>query len=55
MTSLPSLDNSRTRFSKTSTRSADEAQLIAARTRNADAVDAMMHAAFVVNSPEGQM
>lgn len=38
-----------------SLRAADEAQLAAARTRNADALDAMMHPSFIVNSPEGQI
>lgn len=36
-------------------RAADDAQLKAARTRDADALDAMMHPAFIVNSPEGQI
>lgn len=38
-----------------SLRAADEAQLAAARTRNADALDAMMHRSFIVTSPEGQI
>lgn len=38
-----------------SLRRADAAQHEAARTRNADALDAMMHPAFQVNSPEGEM
>jgi hypothetical protein len=38
-----------------SLRKADEAQHEAARTRNADALEAMMHPAFQVNSPEGEM
>ena len=37
-----------------SLRSADAAQLEAARTRDADALERMMHPAFVVNSPEGE-
>lgn len=36
-------------------RKADLAQLAAARTRDADALAAMMHPSFVVNSPEGEM
>lgn len=36
-------------------RAADEAQLVAARTRDADALAAMMHPAFTVNSPEGEV
>ncbi len=36
-------------------RAADQAQHEAARTRNADALDAMMHPAFQVNSPEGEI
>lgn len=36
-------------------RAADERQAEAARTRNADALDAMMHPLFMVNSPEGQV
>lgn len=38
-----------------SLRQADAAQHEAARTRNADALEAMMHSAFQVNSPEGEM
>lgn len=38
-----------------SLRRADAAQHQAARTRDADALDAMMHSAFQVNSPEGEM
>lgn len=38
-----------------SLRKADAAQHEAARTRNADALQAMMHPAFQVNSPEGEM
>lgn len=41
--------------SEASLRAADAAQHQAARTRDADALDAMMHPAFVVNSPEGEM
>lgn len=40
---------------ETSLRRADAAQHDAARTRNADALEAMMHPAFEVNSPEGEM
>ena len=36
-------------------RKADAAQHAAARTRDADALDAMMHPSFQVNSPEGEM
>lgn len=36
-------------------RRADAAQHLAARTRDADALDAMMHPAFHVNSPEGEI
>ena len=36
-------------------RAADAAQLVAARTRDADALERMMHPAFAVNSPEGEM
>lgn len=36
-------------------RLADHAQHEAARTRDADALEAMMHPAFQVNSPEGEM
>ncbi|WP_232495205.1 nuclear transport factor 2 family protein [Novosphingobium kaempferiae] len=38
-----------------SLRQADAAQHQAARTRDADALDAMMHQAFAVNSPEGEI
>lgn len=38
-----------------SLRKADAAQHEAARTRNADALAAMMHPQFQVNSPEGEM
>lgn len=38
-----------------SLRRADTAQHQAARTRDADALDAMMHPAFAVNSPEGEV
>ena len=38
-----------------SLRGADAEQHRAARTRDADALDAMMHPAFQVNSPEGEM
>lgn len=38
-----------------SLRQADAAQHEAARTRDADALDTMMHPAFQVNSPEGEM
>jgi hypothetical protein len=40
---------------ETSLREADNAQLLAARNRNADALDAMMAPAFIVNSPEGEI
>ncbi|MBL9066013.1 MAG: nuclear transport factor 2 family protein [Sphingopyxis sp.] len=40
---------------ETSLRQADAAQHEAARTRNADALAAMMHPGFEVNSPEGEM
>ena len=36
-------------------RAADAAQLIAARGRDADALERMMHPAFTVNSPEGEV
>lgn len=39
----------------TGLRKADAAQHQAARTRDADALAAMMHPAFQVNSPEGEM
>lgn len=38
-----------------SLRTADAAQHDAARTRNADALDAMMAPEFIVNSPEGEI
>lgn len=38
-----------------SLRQADAAQHEAARTRDADALDTMMHPSFQVNSPEGEM
>jgi hypothetical protein len=38
-----------------SLRAADAAQLSAARDRDADALERMMHPAFAVNSPEGEM
>ena len=38
-----------------SLRQADQAQLLAARTRDADALERMMHPAFIVNSPEGEI
>ena len=37
-----------------SLRGADATQLEAARTRDADALERMMHPSFVVNSPEGE-
>lgn len=40
---------------ETSLRTADAAQHDAARTRNADALDAMMAPEFIVNSPEGEI
>lgn len=40
---------------RTSLAAADEAQHQAARTRDAAALDAMMHPAFQVNSPEGEL
>lgn len=36
-------------------RAADNAQLLAARTRDADALESMMHPQFAVSSPEGEM
>lgn len=36
-------------------RAADAAQLLAARTRDADALDRMMHSEFKVSSPEGEI
>jgi Domain of unknown function (DUF4440) len=36
-------------------RAADAAQLAAARTRDADALDWMMHPSFTVNAPEGEV
>jgi hypothetical protein len=36
-------------------RAADAAQLAAARTRDADALERMMHSAFTVNAPEGEV
>jgi hypothetical protein len=44
-----------TRPDEASLRAADAAQLIAARERNADALERMMHPAFAVNSPEGEV
>ena len=38
-----------------SLRAADNAQLLAARTRDADALEQMMHPVFIVNSPEGEV
>jgi hypothetical protein len=38
-----------------SLRAADQAQHQAARDRDADALEAMMHPAFAVNSPEGEI
>jgi hypothetical protein len=40
---------------ETGLRAADHAQLLAARTRDADALDWMMHAKFAVSSPEGEI
>lgn len=36
-------------------RAADNSQLLAARTRDADALEAMMHPKFAVSSPEGEL
>lgn len=41
--------------SEASLRAADAAQHAAARTRDADALDRMMHPSFIVNSPEGEI
>jgi len=43
------------RRDEASLRAADAAQLSAARDRDADALERMMHPAFTVNSPEGEM
>jgi len=43
------------RQDEASLRAADEAQLNAARDRDADALERMMHPAFTVNSPEGEV
>jgi hypothetical protein len=40
---------------ESSLRQADAAQLVAARNRDADALDRMMDSHFVVNSPEGEI
>lgn len=52
---LPGVAVAETRPDEAGLRAADAAQVAAARTRDADALAAMMHPAFTVNSPEGEV